>query len=133
MQCDQHWFTIYRKQETKEHDRIEFLRLCEENLPVEPLVADASCLRMIGKNRTLPWRRLFRLHGSESAADTAITLAIQRHVANSIHQPNAVKLTFEARKLRRANKQQLQQNARQSAGESEQFRSDVPYMLLEMR
>ena len=126
--------------ETKdqEHDRIAFLRLCEENLPVKPSVADASCVRRIGKNRVSPRRLLVRL-GSEGAADSLLKAApllrqsSQEYVANNIFinadlSPAAAKLAFEARKLRRAKKQQ-QERTQPSAGQSDvtdQHHGDVP-------
>ena len=46
-------------------DRLEFLRLCEENLTVKPIVAEKDCVR-VGKIK--PRRLLVRLASEDVAA-----------------------------------------------------------------
>lgn len=97
-------------------DRIEFLRLCEENLNIKPLVAESDCVR-IGKNK--PRRLLVRLRSEDTAVavlrdSPSLRLSHSAYVAQHVYinpdlSPAAAKLAFDARKLRRERKYRRQQ------------------------
>lgn len=102
-------------------DRMAFLKLCEENLTVKPLVPDNACIR-IGKSQ--PRRLLVRLRSEDTATAVlrdapSLRLSQSPQVASKVYinpdlSPAAAQLAFEARKLRRDKRNQLKQATRSS-------------------
>ena len=91
-------------------DRSEFLRLCEENLTVKPIVSDNACIRIGKQLPNVPRRLLVRL----SSEDVAVAVLKDAHrlraTASNVFinpdlSPAAAKLAYEARKKRRELKQ----------------------------
>jgi hypothetical protein len=102
--------------ETQADDRTEFIKLCENNLPIKPLIAENSCVRIGKKLPNKPRLLLVRL-GSEEVASSMLHAApllrksTDEYISQSIYinpdlSPAAAKLAFEARKLRRTSRQQ---------------------------
>jgi hypothetical protein len=104
--------------ETQADDRSEFMKFCESNLPIKPLVAENSCVRIGTKLPNKPRRLLVRL-GSEEVASSMLRSApllrksTDAYISQNVYinpdlSPAAAKLAFEARKLRRTSR--LQRN-----------------------
>ena len=101
-------------------DRTEFLRMCEENLTIEPTIATNGCIRIGKQLPNVPRRILARLNSEETAATVLkdapkLRSSVDRHVARNVYinpdlAPAAAKLVFEARKKRRELKWRQQNN-----------------------
>ena len=96
-----------------EEDRISFLGICEEWLPIKPLLSEGSCIRIGKQLQTgLPRRLLVRI-GSEETANSLLKAApllrqaadvdvSERIFINPDLAPEAARLAYEQRKNRRA-------------------------------
>jgi hypothetical protein len=102
-------------------DRSEFLRLCEENLTIKPMVAINGCIRIGKQLPNVPRRLLVRLSSEEAAAAVLkdapkLRSSVVQHVVCNVYinpdlAPAAAKLAYEARKKRRELKRHHQQNS----------------------
>lgn len=101
-------------------DRSEFLRMCEENLTIKPMVATNGCVRIGKQSPNVPRRLLVRLSSEEAAAAVLkdapkLRSSVDQHVARNVYinpdlAPAAAKLAYEARKKRRELKRRQQNN-----------------------
>jgi len=91
------------------YDRSNFLCLCEENLSLKPLVTESNL-------PNIPRRLLVRLTSDEAAAAVLkdvpkLRSSVSQYIARNVYinpdlLPDAAKLAYEARKLRRESIQQ---------------------------
>lgn len=92
-------------------DRSLFLAFCEGELPMKPVIAENSCIRLGKKISDKPRRLLVKLNSEETAtrllsAAPLLRNSSDRHVANNVYinadlSPAAAQLAFEARQARR--------------------------------
>jgi hypothetical protein len=92
-------------------DKSAFLSLCEEQLPMKPVVAEKDCIRLGKKSPSKPRRLLVKLDSEETAVNLLRAAPMLRNstdqgVAHSVYinpdlSPAASQLAYEARKARR--------------------------------
>ena len=92
-------------------DKSAFLSLCEEQLPMKPVIAEKDCIRLGKKSPGKPRRLLVKLDSEETAANLLRAAPMLRNstdqgVAHSVYinpdlSPAASQLAYEARKARR--------------------------------
>ena len=95
-----------------EEHRISFLRICEEWLPIKPLLSEGSCIRIGKRLQTGVPRRLLVRIGSEETANSLLKAApllrqaayedvSERIFINPDLAPEAARLAYEQREIRR--------------------------------
>jgi predicted metal-binding protein len=92
-------------------DKSAFLSLCEEQLPMKPMVAEKDCIRLGKKFPDKPRRLLVRLDSEDTAANLLRAAPMLRNstdqdVAHNVYinpdlSPAASQLAYEARRARR--------------------------------
>ena len=103
------------EEQNSEDDRISFLRVCEEWLPMKPALSEGSCIR-IGHNQSGIPRRLLVRTGSEETATALLKVAPLLRQADDIDiservyinpdlAPEAARLAYEQRQNRRVARQ----------------------------
>jgi hypothetical protein len=97
-------------------DVTAFNHLCEDNLPVKPVVAAGGCLRIGRKNGDGPRRLLVRLTSDDAASEILKTARVLRrsndsYVARNVYinadlSRSQARLAYEARQRRRQSQRQ---------------------------